>query len=682
MADIPREVLSEHFQEWMQGRVLKTAAFLTYCLDPGFFEQEVLPVFLDVPLSHEPAVRLVQLEDAIRERVEHLAVYYDPRGVVPGATCAQLDVRRIPVSWRTGFFHPKNALLLVEDEQPNEETGERDTRLLVASMSANLTRQGWWENVEAGHIEEVRQGEKTSLRPDLLNLISRVKAASAPDEDHSALDKIRRFVAKTEQRLKRSAAGVLHPRLYVGVASDSERRESVPAFLEGLLRTDLKLNLEVISPYFDSTADAGPLRKLIETFKPKETRVFLPLGPDGKALCAGPFFDAVRKLPDTYWGKLPADLLKSGPAESAAPRRVHAKVYRFFSESPKYEAIFVGSANLTSAGHSEGGNLETGFLIEPEMKRAPDWWLAVDRTRPTEFLAAAEDEGLTAGIGIWLAIRYSWNDGTARAYWDRTEASPVLSVEAGLPLFTLGPLPPREWRELSPDQAGGLGKNLRSTSLLTVKTEGQEPATILIQEEGMAQKPSILLNLTVADILRCWASLSPEHKETLLAQRYEELVASASPLVSKPLGRLEIPSFFDAFAGIFHAFGSIERRIAKALTEGRAKEVEYLLFGKKYDSLPRLLDRVLDEEKEGDPVNRYVLLLCARQVVDGVRNQAGDKFRADHRDHFRALEGRLAHVAEVRHALAFPTPAERDLFLDWFEKRFLPRAEPIQASQS
>jgi hypothetical protein len=215
-----------------------------------------------------------------------------------------------------------------------------------------------------------------------------------------------------------------------------------------------------------------------------------------------------------------------------------------------------------------------------------------------------------------------------------------------------------------------------------VKTEGQEAATILIQEEGMAQKPSILMNLTVADILRCWASLSPEHRETLLTQRYEELVASASPLVSKPLGRLEIPSFFDAFAGIFHAFGSLERRIAKAFAEGRDKEVEYLLFGKKYDSLPRLLERVLDEEKEGDPVNRYVLLLCARQVVDGVRKEAGDKFRTDHRDNFQALEGRLAHVAEVRQALAFPTPGERALFLEWFEAWFLRRAEPIPASPS
>ena len=66
MADIPHAVLSEHFQERMKGRRLRSAVFLTYQFDPGFFEQEVLPVLLDVPLSHAAAIRLVQLEDALR----------------------------------------------------------------------------------------------------------------------------------------------------------------------------------------------------------------------------------------------------------------------------------------------------------------------------------------------------------------------------------------------------------------------------------------------------------------------------------------------------------------------------------------------------------------------------------------------------------------------------------------
>src|SRR5262249_3312066 len=153
------------------------------------------------------------------------------------------------------------------------------------------------------------------------------------------------------------------------------------------------------------------------------------------------------------------------------------------------------------------------------------------------------------------------------------------------------------WTALPSEHARALGDVLRSTSFLTVKAPGEVPATIVVQEEGMAQKPPILLNLTVSDILRCWAALTPEQRAVLLEERYLELAGRMSALGSKPLGRLEPASLFDAFAGIFYAFSSLERRVLVALQAGREKEVVYLLFGKKYDSLPRLVDRVLEEEK-------------------------------------------------------------------------------------
>ena len=197
----------------------------------------------------------------------------------------------------------------------------------------------------------------------------------------------------------------------------------------------------------------------------------------------------------------------------------------------------------------------------------------------------------------------------------------------------------------------------------------------------MAQKPSILLNLTVSDILRCWAALTPEQRAVLLEERYLELARLVPGLVSKPLGRPEA-SFFDAFAGIFHAFGSLERRVIAALAAARDKEVVYLLFGKKYDSLPRLLERVFDQEKETDPVNRYVLLLCARQVLERVRKDATDQFRSTYRQEFLTLTAKLDMVAQVRETLSFPTPNEGRDFLEWFESRFLRRAEPPEAKPS
>ena len=105
-----------------------------------------------------------------------------------------VDIRRVPVRWPTGFFHPKNLLLLVEDEEPDED-GVRQRHLLVAALSANLTRAGWWENVEVCHVETLNAGEKSSLRSDVLRLISLVKQASPAGTDHSALEEIREAVS-------------------------------------------------------------------------------------------------------------------------------------------------------------------------------------------------------------------------------------------------------------------------------------------------------------------------------------------------------------------------------------------------------------------------------------------------------------------------------------------------------
>lgn len=128
MSDIPRQVLSEHFQERMQGRRLRSAVFLSFQFDAGFFEQEVLPVLLDIPVSHATAIRLVQLEDALRDLPGQIAVYYDSNGLMVGdAGSARLDYRRVPVQHRTGIFHPKNVFLLV-GRHPRDRQHSRRAR--------------------------------------------------------------------------------------------------------------------------------------------------------------------------------------------------------------------------------------------------------------------------------------------------------------------------------------------------------------------------------------------------------------------------------------------------------------------------------------------------------------------------------------------------------------------------
>lgn len=677
MTDIPSAVLSEQFQERMKKRRVVSALFTTFRFEPGFFESEILPVFFDMPLSHAPAMKLVQLDDVLRSLPGSIAVYYDHAGLVPEGGPAKLDVRRIPIHHPTGIFHPKNVLVLVEEQEPDKD-GRRARTLLCACSSANLTRAGWWENVEVAHIEEIAEGSRTSLGEALvgyLDALIRAAEGRRPNDElrneHVAVRDIRAFLKDTSPREHRSVNGRFLTHFHDGKAS-------LPDFIESVAGSSLKgFCLEVISPYFDGGETSAPLVTLRDRFTPAEVRVFLPRGDTGEAQCTEGLHAWVKGLPATSWGALPADLLRLGKGEDTKNRRVHAKVYRFFE--PKRggrEVLYVGSPNLTTAGcrpAGRGGNWETGFLVEATRPGRPDWWLSSDTRRPAVYAPREETEGAATSGGSSLILRFRWDTHEASAFWRAPEESPPLSVrQGGAPVLELDRLPPQEWTVLAPEQSRSLERVLASTSLLEVVRAGAEPATVLVQEEGMAQRPSLLLALSAADILRFWALLTPEQRAAALEQ-HVRLGDDDNPLGARYTPLPFATTLFDTLAGVFHAFGCLEGQVRTALVEDRAREADYRLFGRKYDSLGTLLDRVLDDirAEKGDRVEHYLVMLCAKQLLREVGRTFPD-YWASHRNDVKELEALLQQMAPLREALK----AEPE-FLDWFEHWFLRRAAAL-----
>ena len=140
--------------------------------------------------------------------------------------------------------------------------------------------------------------------------------------------------------------------------------------------------------------------------------------------------------------------------------------------------------------------------------------------------------------------------------------------------------------------------------------------------------------------------------------------------------------FFDRFAGIFLAFGSLERTARESLP-ANTRDAAYRLFGQKYDSLPNLLGKVIkaSEEQTDDPIYSYVTYLCARQVVDALKRDHSDFFREQAKS-VTALEAQLAQCAILRNRLSEQDAAEMPKFLDWFEPWFLRRAKQIHVEES
>ena len=464
-ARFPQAVLSQQFGEALGGRRVRSAVFTTFNFDPGFFELQVLPLLFSQSFSQVDKVRLLQLEDALRN-VDHLAVYYDRRALSQDAEPARLDYRRIDVRRATGVFHPKLALLLVDEpRERGDDAGDPYQSLLVACLSANLSRAGWWENFECAHIEEVRERDRSSnrvpYRRDLLAVLRRIRACAAEGDDHRALDAVHAFLrhqAPSGQYVNASSGGRWYTRLFGG-----DGKLDLADWLAELRLGHRDWNLEVISPYFDVNG-AEPLEKLTEAIKPLKTRVFLPRDADGSALGTADAYEAVSAPRRRGMGRVaprdhPAFRRSFRRPARAAPRAREG--ISALAPGRGADVVLVGSVNCTSPAHRHGGagNLEAAFLVDISDQNLPRrWWLKSLEHDTERFAEAAptESDGLD-DPPFGVSILYHWGEGRLAVRLEGKMALPLEVTDiSGRSLFTIDRGETEEWTCCGP-KGGGRG---------------------------------------------------------------------------------------------------------------------------------------------------------------------------------------------------------------------------------
>ena len=673
----PEAVLSGRLAEAVRGRRVRTAVFTTFNFDPGFFELQVLPLLFPQSFSQVDKVRLLQLEDALRD-VDHLAVYYDRGALSQDAEPARLDYRRIDVRRANGVFHPKLVFLLVDEpRESGGDTGETYQSLVVACLSANLSRAGWWENVECAQIEEIQDRDLASgrvpYRRDLLAILRRIRGCAAQDDHHRALDAVHEFLrerAPAGRDARAGAGGRWQTRLFGG-----EGGLDLAGWLAnlGLGRDDW--NLEVISPYFDARG-AAPLRRLAEEIGPRQTRVYLPRDADGSALVTADAYEAVAELDCMHWAELPGEIMRrSGGAsgERLAPRRVHAKVYRLWRRGGG-DIVVVGSVNCTSPAHRHGGagNLEAAFLVDISDEKLPKrWWLTKLGQTAERFVDSAPDE--TDGMDnppFGVSIRYDWGESRLEVRLEREMALPSEVTDiSGRRLFAVEHADAKRWCVMGNRAAEAVRDSLKSSSFVVMRRDAAH-WRVLVREEGMAHRPSVLSDLSPDEILEYWSLLSAEERAAFIERHAafgEKIEGIPATERDDPLGTGD--TLFDRFAGVFHAFGCLRRNIEKSLKDGRHDEAEMRLLGAKYDSLPELLQKTLERE-DGDPVIGYVTFLTAKQIRDSLGRQDRSFFR-ERRTQVRKLDRLIATGIKWRGAIFPRDDAQSRAFLEWFEPVFL-----------
>jgi len=250
-------------------------------------------------------------------------------------------------------------------------------------------------------------------------------------------------------------------------------------------------------------------------------------------------------------------------------------------------------------------------------------------------------------------------------------------------------LPGRTWQALTPEDSRALAERLKSTSIFEVtgETKDEKPGLLLVQEIGMFRKPSLAPERTAADILKDWAALSDDRRIEMFDGGEALPTVPAEPDERRPEEELvPVESLFDRFAGIFHGFTSLEKRVAEQLNGKNDDGAAYLLFGETFNSLATYLKKEKAEEIEIDPVNVYVSYLCAKQLVATVRKEAGAVLGSTFLNrHGPALKGLEAQVEEplggLRALIARELGGDGAKFLDWFDKWFLARAKPVEVAE-
>jgi hypothetical protein len=172
-----------------------------------------------------------------------------------------------------------------------------------------------------------------------------------------------------------------------------------------------------------------------------------------------------------------------------------------------------------------------------------------------------------------------------------------------------------------------------------------------------------------------------------LERRGREVDAAAKELgIDVPVKPAAPDSVFSRFAGIYHSFGALEREVRESIADRKWLNVEFRLFGRRFDSLGSLLEKVEADDAGLGMVERYVLALCAKQLLTEVAKSpspdrktaaAFEELSDRYRPQLSSVAERVDRLIDALRPKATGDSADMVEFTLWFERHFLVRATRV-----
>jgi len=639
--------ISEAFRSAIGEREVMQAFFSTYSFEPDFFELEVLPLVLGNPaLSSNETIRYYQLQSLMRQHSGRLAVVYD-LDVFDPLLAPRLEVDYLPMRVGGACQHAKLMVLVVRERKSEQLS------IVLGAGSFNLTKAGWWENLEVGHWVELRAGfAPSNIHKPLLDALNFYQA-QLPSPVFKAILGVAQTLETTADE----------PSCAFYFSGSGAGRIHFDAFIADQVHPEAPL--EVISPFFAVEGDNQVILNLLKRY-PSVT-VLLPLDEHGQALVDRK--SVYEALPNEMvtWGRWSESIRKSHLDPKAGYRKLHAKIYQSLGENPW---AFVGSVNLSYKAFRQ--NVEAGFLLRGHASKC---LLAPLQKSPDTFKVEPEAQGQSdSGSQEMPAIHalFDWQSETIHLTCAKPGSLKLLSgaseVLLGVQLNAL---------ENQPVPAPQLKQQLQGSSLIHAhwQSEGKNATgTVLISQRNLFCRPTHLPPLDLQALLRIFIGMHESRRLELFGDLAARLLHASQEEGLQDEFLPEITSegafenFFAEFSQVNGAFWELAGRLQKAEQDGDSQTLAYYLRGQQPDSLRKLLETIAEApgKRSSSLIVRYLTLLS---VADLLRRFA------EHADASLLEVVEKALLALEQNELLTQLDGEKGKhFLRWFKAKFF---EPV-----
>lgn len=593
------------------------SVFMTFNLETIIFEENILPSIFGIEEATIRPARMQLLRSYIAESALPVIFYDEISAKSMGISNERYTY--IPVKNNDSFQHAKHVFLLLAPEGKQEAT-----HLIFLTISANLTKAGWYRNIEFADIEILRKDSSHPLKSGLLRIYNQleywVKQVSLDSNILRSMQKLKQFIAGLSEKKG-------YPVLWTG-------KESLSEFFQHHVNNQKVKRLTIGAPYVSE--NAKPIINLYQSLKPQNLQVLCP-SKDGKASASKKWFDIVKQLPATlhYIAKLDSMKLE---------RRLHAKFY--FIELKGRTLVGIGSPNLSKEGMAKFTNKRRRSHYETLILReSSQWWNVLDsqeiQTIPEDSQHyAEEEEDLIDDIKMSTCrILLDWK--TNRASIFQLASVSKKNVCKNISCYLSEEPENRiqcdelsdERTELSEEYSTKIFKWFETTPTLKISYDGlkKEQLILIIETNVSHAPPKNEITLDVSDYLSYWKThfLSGSKSIQRSIERQFNQIDQRNREEDKSLKKDKSQNNFMHYSvAILNSFDGLRFRCQKAIKTRNITELKALLINRNSLSLLRLLENVVQnpETMELNDADALVVWLSATTLWNSIPEDIKEEF--------------------------------------------------------